>query len=411
MINTPKSNRLHISFFGKTNVGKSSLVNSLTNQSISVVSNIPGTTTDPVTKSMELLPLGPVVIVDTAGLNDTSELGKLRIQKSKEVIEKTDLAILVIAPDIGNNYIDFKDISLEQMWINQLKKRNIPILGVINKIDILFDEYQLLNNKLLKQLNIPFICTSTKRKDTIEILKQNIVNYAPFDFEQPTIIGDIVSSKSLVLLVAPQDIQAPKGRLILPQVQIIRDLLDNNTIVITVKDTELISTLNVLNKKPDLVITDSQKFKYVNKILPKDIPLTSFSILMARYKGDLSILVEGAKTLDKLMPNDKILIAEACTHHALKGDIAREQLPKLLKTKYKNIEIVNISGCDYPSNLKEYKLIIQCGSCMFTRKQVMNRLIKAKANNVPITNFGIALSYLNNILIRTTEIFPEIKKH
>ena len=408
MLNTPKANRLHISFFGRTNVGKSSLVNSLTNQSVSIVSDIAGTTTDPILKAMELLPLGPIVIADTAGLDDSSQLGELRIKKSKEVIEKTDLAILVFSPTNIANNINNNDFLLEKSLINEFSKRDVPVIGVINKTDLVNKESLLLNNKSLNNLKIPFICTSIKRKESIKTLKQNIINYAPYDFERPTIVGDVVSSKSLVLLVAPQDIQAPKGRLILPQVQIIRDLLDNNAIVVTVKDSELTSTLDILNKKPNLVITDSQKFKYVNKLLSKDIPLTSFSILMARYKGDLSTFVEGAKAIDTLMPGDKVLIAEACTHHSLKGDIAREQIPKLLKEKVNNIDIVNINGCDYPENLKEYKLIIQCGSCMFTRKQLMNRLIKANIANVPVTNFGIALSYLNNILDRTIEIFPEI---
>lgn len=410
MLNTPKANRLHISFFGKTNVGKSSLVNALTNQSICLVSNIAGTTTDPVMKAMELSPLGPVVIIDTAGLDDNSILGELRIKKSKEVIEKTDLAILVISPIIENDNLKFENFSLEKIWISEFKKRDIPVLGVVNKIDNYHHENKILKNKLLEQLDIPIICTSISRKKSIELLKESISNYAPCNFESPTIVGDIISPGSLVVLVAPQDIQAPKGRLILPQVQIIRDLLENNAIVVTVKDSELISSLNALNTKPNLVITDSQKFKYVNNALPRNIPLTSFSILMSRYKGDLSLFIEGVNAIDSLKSGDKVLIAEACTHHALKGDIAKEQLPKLLKDKIKNIEIVNISGCDFPDNLKEFKLIIHCGSCMFTKKQLMNRIIKAKTANIPITNFGIALSYLNNILTRTIEIFPEFKE-
>lgn len=410
MLNTPKANRLHISFFGKTNVGKSSLVNALTNQSISLVSNIAGTTTDPVMKSMELSPLGPVVIIDTAGLDDSSNLGKLRVKRSKEIIEKTDLAILVISPVVQNNCIEFENFSLEKKWIDKFKKRNISILGVVNKIDSSDNENKILKNNLLKQLDIPIVCTSILRKESIKILKQNIVHYTPCNFESSTIIGDIISSDSLVVLVAPQDMQAPKGRLILPQVQVLRDLLDNNAIVVTVKDSELLSSLNILNRIPDLVITDSQKFKYVNSIIPKNIPLTSFSILMSRYKGDLSTFVEGVEAIDNLNSGDKVLIAEACTHHALKGDIAREQLPKLLKKKIKDLEIINLTGCDFPENLKDFKLIIHCGSCMFTKTQLMNRIIKAKMADIPITNFGIALSYLNNILNRTIEIFPELKK-
>lgn len=417
MLDTPKANRLHISFFGRRNAGKSSLVNILTNQSISLVSNTPGTTTDPVFKAMELLPLGPVVMVDTAGLDDEGYLGELRIKKSKEIMDKTDLAILVISPISNNDKLknisidELKlDLSMEKQWILDLKEKNIPIIGVINKCDLLYD-LDIVNLKELTSLNIPLIKVSSKNKENIGLLKEYIAKYAPTDFELPTIVGDIIKKQAKVILVAPQDIQAPKGRLILPQVQIIRDLLDNDAMALTVKDTELENLLSLLSEKPDLIITDSQIFNKVNKIISKDIPLTSFSILMARYKGDLSMFVEGAKMIDILKPNDKVLIAEACTHHALKGDIAREKIPTWLKNKVgNNLDIHNISGVDFPQNLKDYKLIIHCGSCMFTRKQLMSRLIKAEAYNVPITNFGLAIAQMNGILDRCTEMFPEIHK-
>ncbi|SHF16156.1 [FeFe] hydrogenase H-cluster maturation GTPase HydF [Clostridium fallax] len=416
MLDTPRANRLHIAFFGKRNAGKSSLVNTLTNQSISLVSNTPGTTTDPVFKSMELLPLGPVVIVDTAGLDDEGALGNLRIKKTKEVMDRTDLAVLVISPTMGesNNISSINDLDIdlkrEVEWIKDLKERNIPIIGVINKSDLL-NKVNIINSKEIQNLNIPIIEVSCKNKENLSLLKEYIVNYAPSDFERPTIVGDIINKKAKVILVAPQDIQAPKGRLILPQVQVIRDLLDNDAMALTVKDTELELLLSTLNEKPDLIITDSQIFKKINKIVPDDIPLTSFSILMARYKGDLSAFVKGARAIDKLKPNDKVLIAEACTHHALKGDIAREKIPLWLKEKVGNSLIIdNISGIDFPDNLKEYKLIIQCGSCMFTRKQLMSRLIKAEASNVSITNFGVAIAKLNGILERTVKMFPEAKK-
>lgn len=398
MIDTPRANRMHIAFFGKRNAGKSSLVNALTNQSISLVSDTPGTTTDPVFKSMELLPLGPVVIIDTAGLDDVGTLGELRIKKTKEVMDRTDLAILLFTGEDTN-------FSMEKQWYEELKERKIPIIGVINKIDL----YDLNEEDLKKDFPIDFVKVSALNKKNIGDFKEAIITNAPTDFELPTIVGDILKPKARVVLVAPQDIQAPKGRLILPQVQIIRDLLDYDTMALTVKDSELVDVLDSLKQKPDLVITDSQIFKKVNEIIPGDVPLTSFSILMARYKGSLEMFVKGAKAIDNLKPGDKILIAEACTHHALKGDIAREKLPTWIKEKVSNdIEIVNITGVDFPENLKDYKVIIQCGSCMFTRKQLMSRLVKAEAQGVPITNFGTAIAHLNGILDRVTSMFPEV---
>lgn len=396
MIDTPKANRLHIAVFGKRNAGKSSLVNALTNQSLSLVSDTPGTTTDPVGKAMELLPLGPVMIIDTAGLDDEGALGELRVKKTKEVMDKTDLALLVFTPE----NIDY---TLEKQWFNELKERNIPIIGVLNKVDLKEDSLE----KLSEEFPIPFVKISAKDKKNIGDLKDAIAKYAPTDFELPTIVGDILKPKARVVLVAPQDLQAPKGRLILPQVQVIRDILDNGAMALTVKDTELKDLLASLKEKPDLIITDSQIFKKVNTLVPKDVPLTSFSILMARYKGSLEMFVKGAKAIDSLKEGDKVLIAEACTHHALKGDIAREKLPTWLQEKTGcNLDIQVNSGIDFPENLETYKLIVHCGSCMFNRKQLMSRLIKAESLGVPITNFGIAIAHLNGILPRVTSMFP-----
>lgn len=390
MFNTPKANRLHISIFGKRNAGKSSLINALTNQPISVVSETPGTTTDPVSKAMELLPLGPIVIIDTAGLDDVGDLGKLRVEKTKEVIDKTDLAVLVFSASDN-------DIENEKMWFKDLKDKNIPIIGVINKIDLGKPNLQLLQT----EFDIPFVEVSSTYKTNITGFKQALINNAPIDFEMPTILGDIVSPKDTVVLVAPQDIQAPKGRLILPQVQIIRDILDNDGMALTVKDTELCDILDSLKEEPSLVITDSQMFKKVNEIVPSHLRLTSFSILMARYKGDLELFVKGAKAINDLKPGDNVLIAEACTHHALKGDIAREKLPLLLEKKVGGkLNIVNVAGVDFPKNLSDFKLIIHCGSCMFTRRQLLSRLEYVKEQEVPITNFGVALAELNGILDR-----------
>ncbi|MDU6040782.1 MAG: [FeFe] hydrogenase H-cluster maturation GTPase HydF [Clostridium butyricum] len=391
MYNTPKSNRLHISIFGKRNAGKSSLINALTNQSLSVVSEIPGTTTDPVSKSMELLPLGPIVLIDTAGLDDNGLLGELRIEKTLKVIEKTDLGVLVF--DACSN-----DLKNELTWYADLEKKKIPTIGVINKIDLCNDNCKLIKSNF----NIPFVEISAKEKINISGLKKLLIDNAPIDFEMPTILGDIVNSKDKVVLVAPQDIQAPKGRLILPQVQIIRDILDNDALALTVKDTELLDILDSLKDEPSLIITDSQMFRKVNELIPEHLKLTSFSILMARYKGDLDLFIKGAKVINSLKPNDKILIAESCTHHALKGDIAREKLPLLLEKKVGGkLNIVNITGVDFPDNLSEYKLIIHCGACMFTRRQLLSRLEHVKEQNIPITNFGVALAELNGILDRS----------
>ena len=393
MYDTPKANRLHITILGKRNVGKSSLINALTNQPLSVVSETPGTTTDPVSKAMELLPIGPVVFVDTAGIDDTGDLGELRIEKTKLALEKTDLAILAFnATDV--------DISYEKELYNTLKQRKIPTIGVINKIDLGKENIDVFKN----EFSIPFVEVSAKDNLNIIKFKQSIIDNAPIDFEMPTIVGDIVKPKDKVILVAPQDIQAPKGRLILPQVQVIRDLLDNDCMALTIKDTELSDLLDSLNCKPSLIITDSQVFKKVNEIIPSDVRLTSFSILLARYKGDLKTFINGASVIDDLKPGDNILIAEACTHHPKDGDIAREKLPKLLEKKAGGkVNVTNITGVDFPKDLSKYKLIIQCGSCMFTRRQLLSRLEHVKAQNIPITNFGVALAKLNGILNRACD--------
>lgn len=395
MIDTPRANRLHIALFGRRNVGKSSIVNAITNQELSLVSDTKGTTTDPVFKSMELLPLGPVVIVDTAGLDDEGALGELRIEKTYEVMDKTDIALLVFT---GEN----TDFSMEKTWFSHLTKRNIPVVGVINKID----SFSLNEEDLKDSFNIPFVSISAEKKINIGDLKEAIISNSPTDFEKETIVGDILNPKDLVIVVAPQDIQAPKGRLILPQVQIIRDILDHDALALTVKDSELPDILKTLNREPDLVITDSQIFKKVNEMIPTHIPLTSFSVLMARYKGDLDMFIDGAKAIKLLEDGDKILIAEACTHHALKNDIAREKLPNWIKEKSgKDVVFESTSGGTFPKDLSPYKMIVHCGSCMFTRKQLLSRLSRCKEQGVPITNFGVAIAELNGILDKVTCMF------
>jgi len=395
MIDTPKANRLHISIFGRRNAGKSSLINALTGQEMALVSDMAGTTTDPVYKAMELLPIGPVVIIDTAGLDDRGEVGMLRVKKSKEVMDKTDIALLVF--DASS-----EDFSFEKEWHAQLKERKIPVIGVINKIDI--NDADIEAYKV--EFEMPFVKVSAQSGLNIDQLKRAIQIHAPEEFESDTIVGDILSPKAVVVLVAPQDVQAPKGRLILPQVQTIRDILDNDAMALTVKEGELVDILASLKKAPDLVITDSQIFGKVSRIVPREVPLTSFSILMARYKGDLRELVDGASQIGRLKQGDKVLIAEACTHHPLEGDIGREKLPKWLK-EYANAEldITVKAGVDFSDDLTEYALVVHCGACMFNKKQMMSRLEKTRNSKVAITNYGVAIAYMNGILERVTEMF------
>ena len=403
---TPRSNRLHIGFYGRRNAGKSSLINLITGQNTALVFDFAGTTTDPVIKSMELLPLGPVAVIDTAGLDDEGALGELRIGRTREMMEKTDLALLII-PACGA-----EDISLERGWLAELASRKIPVVGVLNKSDTIGGgSIEPLRLKLASALNIPFVSVSAYDKSCRPSLLSAIIQNAPTDFESPTLTGDLFNPGDTVVLVAPQDIQAPKGRLILPQVQVIRDILDHKGLALMATTDQFPSLLSALKEPPALVITDSQVFASVNAALPRSVPLTSFSIVMARSKGDLSAFVRGAKAIETLKEDSKVLIAEACTHAPLAEDIGREKLPRWLRERYGSGLAVNISaGIDFPSDLKSYSLILHCGGCMFTRKQLMSRLIRAEAENVPITNYGVAIAYLNGILERVTEIFPEMHR-
>lgn len=395
MNDTPRANRLHIAMFGRRNTGKSSLINAITGQETALVSDHPGTTTDPVYKAMELLPLGPVVFIDTAGLDDTGDLGKLRVKKTLGIMDKTDLALMVFSPLN-------RDIALEQKWCRKLKARKIPIIGVINKID----EKDIEIKDFAKEFDFPFIKVSAKDGTNIRKLKEMIHQNASMDFALSTLVGDIIKPKSLVVLVTPQDIQAPKNRLILPQVQTIRDILDHNCIALVAKDTELKDLLGNLNKKPDLVITDSQVFHRISRIVPEDVPLTSFSIIMSRYKGELTTFIKGANAIDELKPDDKVLIAEACTHHPLENDIGRQKLPTLLESKAGGkLQIEIKAGADFPEDLTPYKLILHCGACMLNRKQMISRIIRAAQQNVPITNYGMAFAHAQGILNRTTCLF------
>lgn len=400
MLDTPRGNRVHIALFGKTNAGKSSLINKITNQNISLVSSVRGTTTDPVYKAMELLPLGPVVFIDTAGIDDDTEIGSLRVEKTIEILNKMDIAILVVSAK------DVKDLSFENEWLDRIKRKNKPFVVVLNKIDLLTDEEI---SKIVKQLkenwNVEILPVSTLNNNDTEKLKNKIINLAPnINIDQP-LIGDKINLGDKILLVAPQDIQAPKGRLILPQVQVIRDILDHGGIPTVVTLDNLKRGLDIFDGKPDLVITDSQVFGKVNSVLDRKISLTSFSIIMARAKGDLDIFYRGAKAINNLKNGDKVLIAEACTHHQLKGDIAREKIPVLLKNKIPGLEISNCSGKYFPDDLSKYSLVIHCGSCMLNRAETMSRVENCDEKFIPITNFGMAIAELNGILDRVVEIF------
>lgn len=394
---TLKSMRLHIGIFGKTNVGKSSFINKITNQDISIVSEISGTTTDVVEKSMELLPVGPVNFLDTAGINDDSKLGAARLEKTLKVINRTDIAVLVC---------DYSGIdSYEKELIKKFDEYKIPFIIVVNKTDIQQPSDKVIED--IKTVTDNILITSTVSDNQIIYkFKELVVKILPEDFvNTPKIVGDLVPERSTVILVIPIDKEAPKGRIILPQVQTLRDLLDCGNKVLSVRDTELKDALEELKNPPALVITDSQAFKKVSEIVPANIPLTSFSILFARLKGDLRAFIEGAKAIDNLQDNDKILILESCTHHAIEDDIGKVKIPNLLRKKTgKNLVIEHFSGHDFP-NISEYKLIIHCGACMTNRREILSRIIQANKANIPITNYGITISYCLGILNRATEIF------
>lgn len=398
MQTTPKANRLHIGIFGKRNAGKSTLLNSLVNQDISIVSPTAGTTTDAVEKTMEFLPLGPVVFIDTAGVDDVGDLGGKRIEKTKKIFDRTDIAIIICDYNGWNDY----EIAL----YNEFQERNIPVLSVINKLD----EQEITPDKfeeIQKYVKNPLKTSLKLNREIVYRLKEQLVNVCPDDFiTPPSITGDIVTQGDTVVLVIPVDKEAPKGRLILPQVQVLRDLLDNRCKVFVTQDTELKETLNELKNKPKLVITDSQAFASVSKDVPDDIELTSFSILFARLKGDLREFYDGAKQIDSLKDNDVVMICESCSHHQIEDDIARVKIPKLLTQKTgKNLQFVYRSGHDFPQDLEKYSLLIHCGACMTNRKEVLSRIMKCKKANLPVSNYGIVISYCLGILDRAVKPF------
>lgn len=397
MNDTPKGERVHIAIFGKRNVGKSSLINAITGQDISVVSNQKGTTTDPVYKAMELLPIGPVMFIDTPGLDDEGDLGELRVEKTKEILRKTDVA-LIVADGIVKD-----DFSMEQELEQYLSAQDIPYLWVWNKCDLGMSSFD--ENKQKEQ----GVCVSTITLEGIDTLKEMIPKLLPKE-EEKVLVRDLVECGDVVILVVPIDKAAPKGRLILPQQQVIRDLLEKGAFPLVTRETELEEVFQKLSVKPKMVITDSQVFAYVNKVTPKDIPLTSFSILMARYKGDLQELAESASCLHNLHNGDTILMAEGCTHHRQCGDIGTVKLPNWIKEYTgKELSFETSSGGGFPKDLKKYAMVVHCGGCMLNSREMKYRMKEAKQQGVPMVNYGILIAYMKGIIERSLGLFPEIK--
>lgn len=390
---TPSGERVHIGFFGMRNAGKSSLVNAVTGQELAVVSDVKGTTTDPVYKAMELLPLGAVQIIDTPGFDDTGELGEMRVRKTRQILAKTDIAVLVADINCGLSHCDNDLIKL-------FKEREIPYIIAYNKADLSDKSFDSQNE----------ISVSAKNNTNIYQLKEKIASLAGKQSDR-RIVGDLISKNDLLVLVTPIDEAAPKGRMILPQVQTLRDILDSNAMAVFTTEYELADTLGKLAGPPKMVITDSQAFAVVNKIVPENVPLTSFSILMARYKGFLDTAVKGAATICSLENGARILVSEGCTHHRQCGDIGSVKIPALLK-KFtgKDFNIVLSSGRDFPDDLSGYSLVIHCGACMLNEKEMSYRRKSAELQGVPFTNYGIAIAYMNGILKRTIGIFPDLVK-
>ncbi len=404
MNETPRGNRLHIALFGRRNAGKSSLINALTNQSLAIVSPVAGTTTDPVYKSMEILPIGPVVVIDTAGLDDEGELGKLRIEKSLEVLRKTDLVLLVVDATLGIS-------KPEQELAAKCRDQKIPFILVFNKSDL-----QAIAEPVLEQAKNDLgaaaaVAVSAPSQRGISDLKISLVRHAPARWDTQTIVGDLLQPGDIAVLCVPIDLAAPAGRLILPQVQVIRDILDHDAMAYTVKERELKECIASLNRKPKIVITDSQVFLKADADTPPDVLLTSFSILFARYKGDLETMVRGAKAIDRLRPGDKVLISESCTHHRVEDDIGTVKIPRWLRQHVGGELIVDhSSGLTFPSDLNEYKLVLHCGACMTNRREMLARIVQVQQAGVPIVNYGVAIAALMGILRRALSPFPLLQE-
>lgn len=399
---TPASERIHIGIFGKRNAGKSSLINALTGQNLAIVSDVSGTTTDPVYKAMELLPLGPVVLIDTPGIDDEGELGKLRVKKSYQVLNKSDAAVLVVDASLGLCEEDFA-------FIEHIQKKQIPYAVAFNKSDLAPSASLAKDLQYLKEHQIDFVSVSTADLSGIDTLKEKIATLAKTEDTKLRIVADLIHPSDFVVLVVPIDKAAPKGRLILPQQQTIRDILEADATAIVVKEYELRDTLAHLGKKPRLVITDSQVFAKVSADTPADIMLTSFSILFARYKGNLPALIKGVTALEQIEDGDKILVSEGCTHHRQCDDIGSVKLPRWIRQYTgKEPEFVFSSGTEFPADLSPYKMIVHCGGCMLNEREMKYRLACAKDQNIPMTNYGILIAYIQGILKRSVEPFPAV---
>ena len=402
MNQTPSSERVHIGFFGRRNAGKSSVLNAVTGQDLAVVSNVKGTTTDPVQKSMELLPLGPVVVIDTPGIDDEGELGALRVKKSYQVLNKSDAAVLVVDASLGLCVEDFA-------FIEHIQKKQIPYAVAFNKSDLAPSASLAKDLQYLKEHQIDFVSVSTADLSGIDTLKEKIATLAKTEDTKLRIVADLIHPSDFVVLVVPIDKAAPKGRLILPQQQTIRDILEADATAIVVKEYELRDTLAHLGKKPRLVITDSQVFAKVSADTPADIMLTSFSILFARYKGNLPALIKGVTALEQIEDGDKILVSEGCTHHRQCDDIGSVKLPRWIRQYTgKEPEFVFSSGTEFPADLSPYKMIVHCGGCMLNEREMKYRLACAKDQNIPMTNYGILIAYIQGILKRSVEPFPAV---
>lgn len=389
MENTPRSNRIHIGIFGKRNSGKSSLINALTGQEIAVVSDFAGTTTDPVYKAMEIHGLGACVFIDTAGLDDEGELGALRIKQTMRAMERTDIALIVCTND---------QIDQELQWSKWLKEKNTPILWILNKADLHADSEQIARRIEKRCGQMPLI-VSARNREGMEEIRRSMIGQFPDETMERGIVGRLVSAGDVVMLVMPQDIQAPKGRLILPQVQTIRELLDRRCLVMGCTTENITSMLQALVEPPKLIITDSQVFKTVYELKPEASRLTSFSVLFAQYKGDIDYYIEGANAISQLTEKSKVLIAEACTHAPLTEDIGRVKIPRMLRKRIgEGLQIDMVSGTDFPEDLSSYDLVIHCGACMFNRKYVLNRVAQARNQHIPMTNYGVVIAYINGIL-------------
>lgn len=400
MQTTPVSERIHIGIFGKRNAGKSSLINALTNQNIAIVSEQKGTTTDPVYKTMELLPLGPVVIIDTPGIDDEGELGKLRVQKSYQILNKTDIAILVVDAALGI-------MEEDKLLLQHIQSKNLPCIVAYNKCELLTAPER---KKIATSCPTPYLFVSAITKENINEFRESLAKLRPQE-EAKELIGDLLAPNDVVILVTPIDSAAPKGRLILPQQQVLRNIIDNCALALVAQESELAEALSKLAVKPRLVVTDSQVFAKVAKIVPADVALTSFSILMARYKGSLHNAVRGVKALDSIQDGDKILISEGCTHHRQCDDIGTVKLPNLIHTYTKaEPQFVFTSGTEFPTDLSPYKMIIHCGGCMLNEREMVYRNKCAADQNIPMTNYGIAIAYMNGILQRTIAPLPDVAK-